>query len=260
MIECIIYQTESVRSRKRAALSLVRLALALALALALTGSHLSSRSGAMTPNPNVMNALAAAAAASFAVFAVVIGSRFVPPASLYAWHPALMSAAIALCGASSSLAVRARAIAPGKARLRAFWTHLALNVLGVVCWTSGAYAIYANKSANGKPHLTSTHGFVGAVGTVALVCADLLGVASFNALGVLARFDLTRYSARVKSTHRLAGHIAFVLGVVAASMRTDHPSIGYSVSARMIADFSLWGGVLALGFAALTTPEWNRVK
>lgn len=214
----------------------------------------------MNPSPNAMNGLAVATSAAFTVFAIIIGSRFTPPASLYAWHPALMSTAIALCGASSSLAVRARAIAPGKARQRAFWAHLALNVLGVVCWTSGSYVIYANKSANGKSHLTSTHGFVGAVGTVVLVCADILGVASFNALGVLARFNLTRYSMRVKATHRVAGYVAFALGIIAASMRTDHPSIGYGHSARMIAGFSLWGGFLALGVAAVTTPEWNRVK
>lgn len=213
------------------------------------------------------SALAVASSIGFIVFGVTVGSQFVPVDSLYAWHPTLMSVAIALCGTSSALGVYARTIPPSSARLRAFWTHMGLNVIGGLCWLCGAYAIYANKRKSGKAHFTSNHGVVGALATAVVLCAALpLGDLSFGALGMLARIDSilgtrwSRHLASVKRAHRLSSHLAMCLGIVAASMRTGHVSIGYGEAGRAVADFALWGGALALGISAVSTPEWNRIK
>ena len=131
------------------------------------------------------------AIAGSACFGLWMTVHFVPPNNLFAWHPLLMGAAIGSCGASSALGVRARAMAPGRARLATLWSHLWLNAFGTACWLLGFFAIYANKNKLGKSHFSTTHGTIGMWSTLALVVTFALGVASFNALGVLARFGWT---------------------------------------------------------------------
>lgn len=57
-------------------------------------------------------------------------------------------------------------------------THGKLMNIGVVIGLFGWYVIYSNKEANGKPHLTTLHGKLGAI--------SMLGYLSLGIVGLLA--------------------------------------------------------------------------
>ena len=82
----------------------------------------------------VMTSVSTLASSAFAVFAFWMARAYVPAATLFAWHPLCLSAAIGLCGAASVIGVRVRAFAPGRERVRALWCHLALNSAGGAAW------------------------------------------------------------------------------------------------------------------------------
>jgi len=191
------------------------------------------------------------------VFRDVDGGHFVPPTNLFAWHPLLMSAAIGACGASAALGVRARAMAPGRARLATLWAHLWLNAAGTACWLLSFYAIYANKNKLGKPHFATTHGTIGMWSTLALVVTFALGLASFNALGVLARFGWTAATRKVKAAHRALGLFVVFAAMFTASLNTGHSSVGYGTGGKALSDVALGAAAAALGAAAFSTPAWS---
>ena len=197
------------------------------------------------------------AIAGSACFGLWMTVHFVPPNNLFAWHPLLMGAAIGSCGASSALGVRARAMAPGRARLVTLWSHLWLNAFGTVCWLLGFFAIYANKNKLGKSHFSTTHGTIGMWSTLALVVTFALGVASFNALGVLARFGWTAATRRVKAAHRSLGLFVIFAGMFTASLHTGHSSIGYGAGGKALSDVALGVAASALLLAAVSTPAWS---
>jgi len=197
------------------------------------------------------------AIAGSACFATWMGVHFVPPTNLFAWHPLLMSAAIGACGASAALSVRARAMAPGRARLATLWAHLWLNAAGTACWLLGFYAIYANKNKLGKPHFATTHGSIGMWSTLALVVTVALGLASFNALGVLARFGWTAATRKVKAAHRALGLFVVFAAMFTASLNTGHSSVGYGAGGKALSDVALGAAAASLGVAAFSTPAWS---
>jgi cytochrome b-561 domain-containing protein 2 len=205
----------------------------------------------------VMTSVSTLASSAFAVFAFWMARAYVPAATLFAWHPLCLSAAIGLCGAASVIGVRVRAFAPGRERVRALWCHLALNSAGGAAWVIGFWAIYANKNNLGKAHFTSAHGKVGAAATMVLVATYALGLFSFNALGLLTRLDMNRRAKDVKATHRVASLVAIFGGILAASMRTGHDSTGFGAAGRAVADVALFAGAGALAFLAATTPAWK---
>jgi cytochrome b-561 domain-containing protein 2 len=204
-----------------------------------------------------MTSTSIVASSALAVFACWMAHAYVPPATLFAWHPLCMSAAIGLCGVASVIGVRVRALAPGRERLRALWLHLALNSAGGAAWLLGFWAIYANKNNLGKAHFTTTHGKVGALATMVLAATYALGLFSFNALGLLTRLDMNHRAKDVKATHRVASLVAIFSGMLAASMRTGHDSTGFGAAGRAVADIALYAGAGALVVFAATTPTWK---
>lgn len=208
-------------------------------------------SSAMASAPTVV------AIAGSTCFAMWMGAHFVPPTNLFAWHPLLMSVAIGACGASAALGVRARAMAPGRARLATLWAHLWFNAVGTACWLLGFYAIYANKNKLGKPHFATTHGTIGMWSTLALVVTFALGLASFNALGVLARFGWTASTRKVKAAHRALGLFVVFAAMFTASLNTGHSSVGYGAGGKALSDVALGAAAAALGVAAFSTPAWS---
>ena len=172
----------------------------------------------------VMTSVSTLASSAFAVFAFWMARAYVPAATLFAWHPLCLSAAIGLCGAA---------------------------------WVIVFWAIYANKNNLGKAHFTRAHGKVGAAATMVLVATYAHGLFSFNALGLLTRLDMNRRAKDVKATHRVASLVAIFGGILAASMRTGHDSTGFGAAGRAVADVALFAGAGALAFLAATTPAWK---
>ena len=196
-------------------------------------------------------------ATAFATFSLLIFVKFVPPATLYDWHPASMSLSIGMVGASAALGIYIRRIPPGRDRVKALWTHLALNSCGIFLWLVGVASIYANKNNIGKPHFTSDHGFVGICATLGMVFTHSLGIASFNVLGVLGKLGLGRHINLTKATHRRLSVVVVFAGIYAAGLKRRHDSIGHGALAGFLTDLSLGVATVGLAVSALTTRAWN---
>lgn len=114
--------------------------------------------------------------ASAALFGVTCPLCLFDGGVLFTYHPSAMSVAFGLLmtlGVVSAL--KMRALGPGPERVKAIWAHAATQIFALSFAVGGFVAIYRNKSIQGKPHFTTTHGQVGLLAMVLAVLSPIVG-------------------------------------------------------------------------------------
>uniref|UniRef100_A0A8C5PYS4 ascorbate ferrireductase (transmembrane) n=1 Tax=Leptobrachium leishanense TaxID=445787 RepID=A0A8C5PYS4_9ANUR len=150
------------------------------------------------------------AAAHLAAFTFTVYMIFVsqPGASLFSWHPFLMTLAFSFLMTEAILV-----FSPDSSLLRSFSrkvrarAHWILQLLAVVCALLGLGIIYTNKVQNGKPHFVTWHGLLGAV-TVLWSVVQSMGGVSLLYPKLMQRWPL----ATRKLYHATTGLLGYLLG------------------------------------------------
>ncbi|OCT83263.1 hypothetical protein XELAEV_18025800mg [Xenopus laevis] len=131
-----------------------------------------------------------------------------PGATLFSWHPFLMTLAFSFLMTEAILV-----FSPDSSLLRSFsrrarvQVHWVLQLLCVVCSLLGLGIIYSNKVLQGKPHFSTWHGLLGVL-TVFWALLQSLGGVSLLYPKLVQRWKL----ASRKLYHATAGLIGYLLG------------------------------------------------
>lgn len=151
---------------------------------------------------------------------------------LFAWHPALMS--VGFLSFMTEGLITARELRPteGAVRVARLWHHAKIQCAAALCVLLGFYAIWENKRRNGKAHLTSLHGKLGAVTLALALGSPLGGAVSFRAVGLLPRLPLA-WHPTIKWAHRWGGALAWHMALVTMAVVVPHKAVLLGVSARV---------------------------
>ena len=167
---------------------------------------------------------------------------------LFTYHPSAMALSFgAIMPLGVYVALKTRALGAGPLRLRAMWTHAALQTFAAALAFGGLVAIYLNKSVLGKPHFATTHAALGAAAAALTALSMLLGALNFNRLGLLQHVP-AKHRAAVKSAHRKCGASAVLAGAACVATAINHPAVA---AAAGPASGAAWVLLLAAGFAGL---------
>ncbi|KAL1495537.1 hypothetical protein AB1Y20_016901 [Prymnesium parvum] len=147
----------------------------------------------------------------------ILASADVP--RLFALHVGLMSP-LAPLGAAAVVSVRRRAAPPKERRVVRVIAHAALASAGLACALLGLLAIYAQKQAGGKAHLTSWHAWLGVAALSLWLGAALVAQPHVWREQLRARtfrpFGPKRWL-WTDRTHRWVGKAAFGLSLLATA-------------------------------------------
>lgn len=113
----------------------------------------------------------------------------------YAWHPLGITAFIAFTTAGVATTQTLRGAVPGAKREATVSRHALLSWLAFFSLVAAQLAIYKSKESQAKPHLTSTHGQLGALTGVFFVQTLLAGAAMVAVPSLYAKFVKAREKA-----------------------------------------------------------------
>ena len=167
---------------------------------------------------------------------------------LFTYHPTAMSLSFgALMPLGLFVAFKARALGAGPERLRAMWTHAALQTFAAALAFGGLVAIYLNKNIMNKPHFATAHARLGVAAATLTLLSVLLGALNFKRLGLLY-YVPEQHRAVVKSFHRKCGAGAVLAGAACIATAIDHPAVAAAAGrgAR-----TAWFALLAAGVAGM---------
>lgn len=179
---------------------------------------------------------------------VSVPSRLFDATVLFTYHPSAMSLSFgALIPLGAFVALKSRSLGAGPDRLRAMWTHAALQTFAAALAFGGLVSIYLNKNIMGKPHFATRHAKLGVAAATLTALSMLLGALNFERLGLL-RLVPDKHRAAVKSAHRKCGAGAVLAGAASIATAVDHPATA-AIAGR--AARTAWFLLLAAGFAGL---------
>ncbi|CAG06898.1 unnamed protein product, partial [Tetraodon nigroviridis] len=144
------------------------------------------------------------------IFTIFVTLQSRPGSSLFSWHPFLMTLAFSLFMTEAILIFSPHGFPIQKLTYRTkSRCHWILQGLCVSCAVLGVAAIYYNKHLNGKPHLTSWHGVLGAM-TLWVVMLQSLAALPLLYPSLAKGWSL----ARLKRYHAATGMLTYLLGSV----------------------------------------------
>ena len=179
---------------------------------------------------------------------VSVPLRIFDATKLFTYHPTAMSLSFgALMPLGLFVAFKARALGAGPERLRAMWTHAALQTFAAALAFGGLVAIYLNKNIINKPHFATAHARLGVAAATLTLLSVLLGALNFKRLGLLY-YVPEQHRAVVKSFHRKCGAGAVLAGAACIATAIDHPAVAAAAGrgAR-----TAWFALLAAGVAGM---------
>ncbi|KAI8764252.1 cytochrome b561 domain-containing protein 2 [Biomphalaria glabrata] len=144
------------------------------------------------------------------VFPAIIIYSVVPGSSLFSWHPTLMSIAFSLLTLEGIIIFSQNSsLFPNMSRASKASIHYLVMGSAVTCALVGFYVIYLNKENAGKSHLTSWHGFLGAI-TVGYACLQSTGGSLAKYYNYTKRF-LNVKLADLKLYHATSAVLLYIL-------------------------------------------------
>ena len=183
-----------------------------------------------------------------AALGVSVPLRLFDATVLFTYHPSAMSLSFgALMPLGAFVALKSRSLGAGPNRLRAMWTHAALQTFAAALAFGGLVAIYLNKNIMGKPHFTTRHAKLGLAAATLTALSILLGALNFKRLGLL-QYLPDKHRAAVKSAHRKCGAGAVLAGAACIGTAVDHPATA-AIAGRAVR--TAWFLLLAAVFAGL---------
>ena len=183
-----------------------------------------------------------------AALGVSVPLRLFDATVLFTYHPSAMSLSFgALMPLGAFVALKSRALGAGPVRLRAMWTHAALQTFAAALAFGGLVAIYLNKNILNKPHFATRHARLGVAAATLTALSVLLGALNFKRLGLL-HYVPEQHRAAVKSAHRKCGAVAVLAGAACIATAVDHPAVAAAAGrgAR-----TAWFALLAAGLAGM---------
>lgn len=175
---------------------------------------------------------------------------------LFTYHPTAMSLSFgALMPLGAFVALKSRALGAGPERLRAMWTHAALQTFAAALAFGGLVAIYLNKNIINKPHFATAHARLGVAAATLTILSVLLGALNFKRLGLIY-YVPEQHRAVVKSFHRKCGAGAVLAGAACIATAIDHPAVAAFAGRETK---TAWFALLAAG-AAGTARVATRTK
>lgn len=193
---------------------------------------------------------------------VSVPLRIFDATKLFTYHPTAMSLSFgALMPLGLFVAFKARALGAGPERLRAMWTHAALQTFAAALAFGGLVAIYLNKNIINKPHFATAHARLGVAAATLTLLSVLLGALNFKRLGLLY-YVPEQHRAVVKSFHRKCGAGAVLAGAACIATAIDHPAVAaFAGRGARTAWFALLAaGVAGMARVATRTTDHRGVK
>ena len=118
------------------------------------------------------------------------------------WHPVSMSAGVLLASMPSILIRQMKGRIPTK-------VHGFLMVIACLLLSFGWYVIHSNKNMNGRAHLVSSHGQLGAVLVISMVIMTLVSIPTLEPDYKVSLSEHVR--GPIKSVHKWGGRLLMIL-------------------------------------------------